>query len=910
VNRNSEADGFSVELLRASLKAMGKKVTFRTGSWSHVKSLLIDKSIEVLPLVGRTPEREEILDFTFPYLTMHGTIVVRKGAEANIRTLKDLNKKTVAVMSGDNAEEFLRRENTGAIINTTETFEKALSELSDGKHDAVVIQKLLALQLIRSHGFKNLRIAGPPLKKFVQSFCFAVSKGNYQLQSILNEGLSIVIADGTFNHLRAKWFGPIEAAQRSRIVIGGDSDYPPYEFLDKNGQPTGYNVDIIRAVAKSLGFEIEIRLSPWPQTLHRLSNDEIDMIQGMFYSMEREKIFDFSPPHSLINHVIVTRKSSPDLQNLEDLRSKSIFVMDQDIMHDLAKERGLENQLFIVGNQEIALKMLSEGKGDCALVARIPALYWMKKNSWNNLKITDQPVLNSEYCFAALHMNRTMINQFSEGLAALRQSGELRRIESKWFAPYEDKTPDFIVLLKYSLFMLIPALLLLAGSYLWNRALQRRINEKTLDLQNEVNHRIIVEERLRQSEKMQAIGQLAGGIAHDFNNQLSCIMGFAELMHEELDANSELAGFAQSILTSSRKAADLTAKLLAFARKGKFRSHSVNLHHSIKDVMELVSRSIDKRINIVCDLKAENPLTTGDPEQLKNGLLNLALNSSDAMPDGGKLTFCTRNIVIDNDFLLENSPDAPPGNYVLVEVTDTGTGISPEVLPRIFDPFFTTKEQGKGTGLGLAALYGTIKAHAAAITVSSDVGKGTTFRLYFPECEINQNSETAQSQVIESNTRSNTEAGDDDEAITADVTADAAENVTDLNKAASENSDEKFILLVDDEIKVCEMTARMLKRAGFNIRMCHNGQEGLEEFRKSGKNIDLVILDMVMPVLNGRDTYMELQKINPQVRVLLASGYSINDEVQELLDHGARDFIQKPFRKNDLIRKVSNILGK
>ncbi len=200
VTADNEADGFSVELLRESLKVMGRDVTFEIGPWSEVKQKLVKSEIEVLPLVGRTPEREHDFDFTFPYLKMHGTIVVRRD-ETGIRSLDDLKGKKVAVLQGDNAEEFLRRSSLTDKIVTTTTFEEALRQLSDGEHDAVVVQKLLALQLINRLGLTNLKTVGPPLEDFVQNFCFAVKKGDHQLLSLLNEGLSIVIADGTFEHL-------------------------------------------------------------------------------------------------------------------------------------------------------------------------------------------------------------------------------------------------------------------------------------------------------------------------------------------------------------------------------------------------------------------------------------------------------------------------------------------------------------------------------------------------------------------------------------------------------------------------------------------------------------------------------------------------------------------------------------
>jgi len=298
VNPDNSVTGFSVELLRAALKVMDRKVAFETGTWPEMKQKLAEGSIEVLPLVGRTPEREAIYDFTFPYLVMHGTIIVRDST-TGIQIPSDLAGKRVAVLKGDNAEEYLLRAKLGAEIISLDSFETALRALSEGQYDAVVIQKLLAMQIIKNNGFKNLKVAGPQLTDFKQSFCFATRKGNKELLALLNEGLSIVMADGTFRELYATWFSGIEAFGQagSRIIMGGDSNYPPYEYLDKNGQPAGFNVDLTRAIARQLGFTIEIRLGRWDDIRKGLSTGSVDAVQGMFYTAERDRVYGLSLIH-------------------------------------------------------------------------------------------------------------------------------------------------------------------------------------------------------------------------------------------------------------------------------------------------------------------------------------------------------------------------------------------------------------------------------------------------------------------------------------------------------------------------------------------------------------------------------------------------------------------------------------
>jgi two-component system sensor histidine kinase EvgS len=486
VTPDGQADGFSVELLQAALKAMGHDVSFEVGPWAQVKQLLVDGKVQVLPLVGRTPEREHDYDFTFPYLKMHGTIVVRKG-ENGIRGLADLKGEQIAVLKGDNAEEFLRRSNLGATIVTTTTFDEALRQLHNGEHDAVVVQKLVALQLIRKHDLTNLKTVGPPLEDFVQSFCFAVKKGDHRLLNLLNEGLSIAVADGTFKSLYKKWFGPIEALAftKSRIVVGGDDNYPPYEFLDENGQPAGYNVDLTRAIAKQTGIEVDIQLGPWAEIRAELDSGVIDVLQGMSYSRERDAAFDFTPAHTILSHVIVVRQGTPPPRSMADLAGKSILVADGDLLHDIAVKMGYAKQLVLVKSQEEALEKLASGQYDSALVGKILALYSIEKYGWKNLRISEHSVFSSEYCYAVSDRNSVLLSRLAEGLAVVKATGEYHDIYSRWLGVYEKPIFGFYDFLKYSFFIIVPLIVVLIGSFFWSWSLKRKVKMATAQLQDE-----------------------------------------------------------------------------------------------------------------------------------------------------------------------------------------------------------------------------------------------------------------------------------------------------------------------------------------------------------------------------------------------------------------------------------------
>lgn len=382
------------------------------------------------------------------------------------------------------------------------------------------------------------------------------------------------------------------------------------------------------------------------------------------------------------------------------------------------------------------------------------------------------------------------------------------------------------------------------------------------------------EEKLRQSEKMQAIGQLAGGVAHDFNNQLMGITGYADLLSMLMKDNPKALQYAKNILLAARRSADLTAQLLAFARKGKYLSVFVDIHKIIQEASELLSHSIDKKIIIRRHLRADPCVTTGDPAQLQNAVLNLALNARDAMVNGGELIFTTDIVEFREPMSWDNPPfDLLPGKYLSIGVSDTGEGMTPEVRRHIFEPFFTTKEQGKGTGMGLAAVFGTIKNHKGAVIVDSAPRKGTSFRIILPLHAPRDKKE--------------------EKNICPDTPIFQGVRV----------------LVVDDEEMVLTVAGEMLDYLGCSTRTCRNGREGVRMVQKSPKDFDLVILDMMMPKMGGKDALLRIKKINPSMRVLLASGYSMEKNVFEYASDPSVQFIQKPFRLKELSEKMKKILA-
>jgi CheY-like chemotaxis protein len=343
---------------------------------------------------------------------------------------------------------------------------------------------------------------------------------------------------------------------------------------------------------------------------------------------------------------------------------------------------------------------------------------------------------------------------------------------------------------------------------------------------------------------------------------LGAIMGSAELLLIHLKKDDLLKNYGETILSASEKAAELTHKLLAFSRKGKIKNEPVDVHKSIDNVITLLQRSIDRRIEIVFSKKAEQSIVMGDNTLIENAILNIGINSRDAMHEGGIIRIITDNIFLDAKFCEISPFKLNPGNYIEIKILDNGSGIPKDIQKKIFEPFFTTKEQGKGTGLGLSAVYGTVKEHSGMIKLESEVGEGTAFTILLP--------------VVEDEC----ETGISDERYTY--------------------KGEGMVLIVDDEKLIRESAANLLENMCYNVLTAENGKEGIEIFTKNRESISLVILDMIMPKMGGKETFLKLREINPSLTVILSSGYARDKAVQELLDSGAAGFIQKPYRSSEL----------
>ncbi len=384
-----------------------------------------------------------------------------------------------------------------------------------------------------------------------------------------------------------------------------------------------------------------------------------------------------------------------------------------------------------------------------------------------------------------------------------------------------------------------------------------------------------LEQRFRESEKLRTLGQLAGGVAHDFNNMLGVILGYADLIGGQVGggehASSATARYGGKIHEAAVRASELVKQLLAFSRQGKYEHKAIDLHRTIADVAEILGHTINRNITIVQQLHAEAATVLGDAAQLQNMILNLAVNARDAMPDGGALRFETSIVTIDAACGQDAANDLGDGRYVRLDIADTGVGMDMETQAHALEPFYTTKGPGKGTGLGLPSAYGIAKGHGGAMDIVSAPNEGTTISVYLPV---------------------------GDAAVTGASSAPF--------RARRGNG---TVLVIDDEESMRDVAGEMLREMGYEVLTAADGREGAEQYRRQDKRIDVVIVDMIMPVMSGPECIRELLQADSGVRIVVASGYALDTQTRSALGMGVKCFLHKPFDAAALSEAVAWALG-
>lgn len=543
------------------------------------------------------------------------------------------------------------------------------------------------------------------------------------------------------------------ALERSKqqIIVGGDHYHPPYEFIDENGQPAGYNVELTRAIAEVMGINVEIKLGEWSEMRKKLTDGDIDVLQGMSYSDERAKNFDFSPPHAIVHQSIFARRGDP-VVDVSSLKGKEVIVQRGDIMEDYLIEHHVGAKLIPVDTHADALRLLASGQGDYALVANLPALYLTQQLGLTNIVPVARP-FSLSYGYSVRKGQSDLLAQFSEGLAILKNTGRYQEIYDEWLGPITGDGGIPWKLIGQIGAAVSGALLLILGSIvIWNRTLQREVDSRSRSLREH-------QQQLIQADKMASLGILVSGVAHEINNPNSLLLlnlpvlrdAYADCLdileaHYREHGNFMLGGLEYSrmreeiplmldeMLEGSRRIKRIVGDLKDFSRYDSTDLTEIpDFNAVVVTAIRLVDNSIRKATcHFEVDYGVGLPTVRGNAQRIEQVVINLILNACQALESPQQGIFL--RTYADTDTMGQPQ--------VLLEVRDQGCGINPDVMGRLTDPFFTTKRESGGTGLGLSVSAGIIHEHKGRLTFDSGAGEGTRVRLALPALQPGASDET------------------------------------------------------------------------------------------------------------------------------------------------------------------------
>ncbi|MBU1564731.1 MAG: transporter substrate-binding domain-containing protein [Proteobacteria bacterium] len=908
VKPDGTADGFSVELLQAAVEAAGKTISFKIGPWHELKEELATGILDVLPLVSYSKERHKIYDFTAPYLRMNGTVFVRKNT-TDIKSIADLKGKEVLVMKGDTAHEYVVQENLTDKIFPTVSYDEAFQRLAQGQHDAVVVQQLVGLQMLKklhidnvvavaSKGIGTLKPVALRLDGFEQNFCFAVKEGNHELLSQLNEGLAVLYLNGTYEALYKKWFWPIlPPLEHSLWQIIKELLFILVPLLlilsllvmwylkRLVSQKTMHLEEEIKR-RKRIEISLEEANANYikAQAIGRVGNWTYDIATNTFLgSAETRRIFGFDSHSSSLSLEAVEaciRERDRVHQALIDLIEKGTsYNLEFEIItqntaqvravkaraelsyNSLGKPQVVNGILQDITEQKLVAEALQESERFLREVGAIARI-----GGWEHDLIA-RTARWTEETFKIVEMEAGPVPGPDEHLSYY--PAEDRAILEKEYRQAMKTGKKFDLELQGNTSK---------GRLIWVRVIGHPVfnDGKCVKMRGtfqDITDKKRMLENMLQSQRLESIGVLAGGISHDFNNILSAILGFTELALENESANSQLRDDLQEIYAAGRRAKELVQQILTFSREKYQTPCPLSVPVIVNDAVRLLRATFPATISMVIDAEENVRPVLADPIQLQQAIMNICTNACQAMEGkGGALTIKVQETVA-SESLLEEQPHLSPGAYIALKIQDTGIGIMAERLGLIFDPYFTTKHLGDGTGLGLAVTYGIVREMRGAIIVESEPGQGSIFTVFLP--------------VVDQELR---------EIPSADPETPCLPGGTER------------ILIVDDELPILKLTSRVLEEHGYTVTTAENGVVALEKFKNDPQAYDLVISDVSMPTLSGDQLAKAMLTIRPDLPILLASGYSKTVTEETALQDGVKGLLQKPVSEESLLRAVRQVL--
>ncbi len=796
-------------------------------------------------------------------------------------------------------------------------------------------------------------------------------------------------------------------SHRTEITFVGETNYPPFEFIQKNGSYSGMSIELLRWIATEAGFNIEFLPMKHEEMQRYVLDGKADAVVGLFESPERKKNFIMTIPYFIIPGTIFIRIERPDINSASDLQNKKIAILSEDYAEEWLKQHNINGELILTADFKEAAQAVIDGKADAMIGDEQAVLYFLYSSGERELlkKITP-PLYNGRDCVAVSGNNPLLASIINKGIVYAEKTGILKKISDKWLGVPIDSGESFLKKYGFKIFAIASSLLLIIlSAFFWIFLLRREVIKRTSDLKLEIEKltstekeltdaviryrgiydntpdsifwirldngsffienvnpahkkntgignehvagknieeilppelsapviknytecirnkkpisyqeevpidsekkifwtllvpiidehglysRIVgfsrditslknVEMAVRHTQKLESLGVLAGGIAHDFNNLLSAIMGNIDLTIHAFNKNDYQQKYLDNALLASRRAADLCSQLLAYSGKGISEFQEVNINAVINEMLNILEVSISKKINLTVNLSDKTPWIDADPSQIRQIVMNLVINASESLNDSeGEVVLSTGSGYFTKDELstVLAADDLNDGEYSWLKVKDTGCGMNSETLSHLFDPFFTTKFTGRG--LGLSAILGIVRGHKGTIIVKSSPGKGSTFTVYFPAKNRNE------------------------------------QHIIDESTSTGDQLTGGYALVVDDEEGVRAVAASMLELCGFKVLTSYDGMDAVKKISdfndyKNGY-LKIILLDLTMPHMDGVETFKKINKISPESRIILMSGYSENDLSEKFADSGVSGFLQKPFQLQDLMKKISDIL--
>ncbi len=658
-----------------------------------------------------------------------------------------------------------------------------------------------------------------------------------------------------------------QAAPRKVVTAAVPADWPPQYSLDEHGQPQGFAIDVMNEIAASAGLEVHYRVRrSFPRAFAALRDGKVDLIPDCGIVNERRGTFAFTSPIETFVIRIFVRRGSTGIDKLGDLAGRRVAVVETNAAVPLLRAQP-KVKLRVFSNVHSALFDLLSGDVD-ALVFPEPVIEKLARDIGvqDRIQAVGPPLMEVKRGIAVQANDTELLQRLEPAVRKFVGSPTYKRLYVKWYGqPAPFWTVPRVLWTMGALLVIV-----MIGMGVWRYSTVVSLNRRLVATIKERERTMVAlrerEAELRQAQKMEAVGRLAGGVAHDFNNLLTAITGYAELLSAQLPEDSPGREDVDEIKKASERAANLTRQLLAFSRKQVLRPRVIDLTEVVSNVEKMLRRLIGADIELTTRFENEHGLVKADPGQIEQVLMNLAVNARDAMPEGGALGIEIKSVEVET----ESARDAlKPGKYVLLDVHDTGQGMDEPTRQRIFEPFFTTKPAEKGTGLGLATVYGIVAQSGGHIDVESRLGEGTRFLVYLPRYDGDQ----------------------------------VGENVP--PSEPSRPREQATILLAEDEPAVRQLAARMLRERGYDVLEAPTGTEALELARSTGvERIDLLLTDVIMPRMSGAELTRKLHSLRPDLSVLFMSGYSHGEPVETLIAETGGMFIAKPFTADELERAV------